>query len=258
MKISFFTSPHKETRALAKDLQTTFGKTTPAKADVIIALGGDGLMLQCLHEYIEKKWDAKIYGMNMGTVGFLMNDLSKRASLLEKKLNQASTTRLHPLRAEIVCEKKKKTNLLAINEVALLRQSSQTAHLRISVDGRVRLETLSADGVLLATAAGSTAYNFSAGGPIIPISAELLALTPISSFRPRHWRGGLLPSGARVRFDVLDRPKRSVSATADYAEIRNVASVEIWEDKSITLPLLFDKGHELEERIISEQFAGNF
>lgn len=253
MKLSFITSSSKAAKEAGKKFQAQFGKTPPNRADTIIVLGGDGFMLQFLHEYIEKKYDASIYGINMGTVGFLMNN-SSTPTQLAKKIKEASKTILHPLAMEAVTADRQKKKSLAINEVSLLRESSQNAHIKISVDGRVRLDALHADGILVATAAGSTAYNFSAGGPIIPISAELLALTPISAFRPRRWRGGLLPSRAKVRFDILDSKKRPVSATADQEEIRNVVSVEITEDRSIALPVLFDKGHELEERILSEQF----
>jgi NAD+ kinase len=253
MKYAFLSSKNKEAQQMAKTLQNKFGKTDPRKADVIVVLGGDGFMLQLLHDYIEKKYSALIYGINMGTVGFLLNNKSAPTQL-DKKIKAASKTILHPLKMIATTRNKQKKQLLAINEVSLLRQVPQTAHIKISVDGRVRLDKLNADGVLLSSAAGSTAYNFSAGGAIIPIGAELLALTPISAFRPRGWRGGLLPANAKVRFDILDAKKRSVSAAADQVEIRDVLSVEVIEDKSFALPLLFDKGHELEERIISEQF----
>ena len=253
MKYAFLASKDKEAQAAAKNFRAAFGKTSPQKADVIIVLGGDGFMLQSMHDYISKGYNAKIYGMNMGTVGFLLNKLSP-ISKLEKKIRAASTTHLHPLKMVATTQNNRKKHLLAINEVSLLRQVSQTSHIRIVIDGRVRLETLYADGVLLATAAGSTAYNFSVGGPIVPIGSSLLALTPISAFRPRRWRGGLLPSSAHVRFEVLDAKKRPVSATADHEEIRNVLAVDIVEDKTTTLPILFDKGHELEERIVLEQF----
>ncbi len=253
MKYTFLAAKNKDAQTKARELEKLYGKNPPSKADVIVVLGGDGFMLQCLHTYIAKRYQAKIYGMNLGTVGFLLNKLCALKSL-EKKIAEASTTRLHPLSMSAQTGNGKKKQLLAINEVSLLRQVSQTAHIRIHVDGRVRLDGLYADGVLLATAAGSTAYNFSVGGPIIPLGAEVLALTPISTFRPRHWRGGLLPSSARVRFEVREHKKRPVSATADHQEIHNVVSVDIAEDKNITLPLLFDRGHELEERIISEQF----
>ena len=259
MKIAFLASKDKAAQAARVKLERRYGKTRLAQAEVIAALGGDGFMLQTLHAYIDKHYtDKPIYGINMGTIGFLMNSQSAIGNLRER-IEAAQTTVLHPLsmtawtrgRAPRAPRPRK---LLAINEVSLFRQSSQTARFRIIVDGRARMDELYADGILLATAAGSTAYNLSAGGPIIPIGAEVLALTPISAFRPRRWRGGLLSASAHVRFEVIEAAKRPVSAVADHDQIRDITRVDVAEDRSIKLPILFDRDHSLEERIISEQF----
>ena len=254
MKIAFLASNNKAAQEARRKLEQRYGKNRIAQAETLVVLGGDGFMLQTLHEYIDKNYMGKlIYGINMGTIGFLMNSQGARADL-PKRIAEAQTTTLYPLKMTAWTRDKARKELLAINEVSLFRQSSQTGQFRIIVDGRVRMEALYADGILLATAAGSTAYNLSAGGPIIPIGAEVLALTPISAFRPRRWRGGLLPASALVRFDVLGAAKRPVSAVADHDEVRDVARVDIREDRSRSLPILFDKDHGLEERIISEQF----
>ncbi len=235
--------------ALAR-LRARYGGTGPEDADVIVALGGDGFVLETLHRYLHR--GVPIYGMNCGTVGFLMNAYSEDD--LPARLARAKQVVLHPL-SMIACGAEGDTTAaLAINEVSLLRQSRQAAKLRISVDGVVRLEELICDGILLSTPAGSTAYNLSAYGPIVPMASHLLPLTPISAFRPRRWRGALLPNTAQVTIEVLDPAKRPVSATADFTEVRNVSRVEVHEDSSISLYLLFDPEHHLEERIIKEQF----
>jgi NAD+ kinase len=194
-----------------------------------------------------------IYGMNCGSVGFLMNDFA--ADGLLERLAKAETARIHPLRMTAKCADGGPVEALAINEVSLLRETRQTAKLRIDVDGRVRMQELICDGVLVATPAGSTAYNLSAHGPILPIDAKLLALTPISAFRPRRWRGALLHHDAVVRVQMLESEKRPVSATADHQEFRNVRDVVVEEHRTITIRMLFDQGHGLQERILAEQFV---
>lgn len=221
------------------------------KADVIVALGGDGFMLRTLHQYMQL--EKPIYGMNCGTVGFLMNEY--RHECLLDSINSAKCYNLHPLHMVATDKHGKEHNALAVNEVSLLRETRQTAHLKIIIDEQVRMKELVCDGILLATPAGSTAYNLSVQGPIIPIDAGILALTPISPFRPRRWRGALLNHKAVVKIEILDYEKRPVSAVADYTEVRDVLSVEIKEEKGKNLKLLFDRGHSLEERIISEQFT---
>lgn len=249
-KIAFVAARGDTAEAARARLASRYGDTAPEKADVIVALGGDGFMLQTLHQYMTSR--IPIYGMNQGTLGFLMNEY-REDSLLER-LAEAHSATVHPLRMRAVTLNGEQHEALAINEVALLRQTRQTAKLRISIDGRVRVEELVCDGALVATPAGSTAYNLSAHGPVLPLSAGALALTPISAFRPRRWRGALLGRNATVKIDVLETAKRPVSATADFNEVRDVASVEIREAPEIDLILLFDAGHSLEERILSEQF----
>jgi len=219
-------------------------------AEVIVALGGDGFMLETLHRFMERA--VPIYGMNCGTVGFLMNQFDEEG--LADRVAAAQPVTLHPLRMRADTVDGKTSDALAINEVSLLRESRQAAKIGISIDGVKRMEELICDGVLLATPAGSTAYNLSAHGPIVPIGAQLLALTPISVFRPRRWRGALLPARAEVTFDIHEAAKRPVSATADFTEVRDVIRVSVREDQSVDLNLLFDPEHNLEERIIKEQF----
>ena len=220
-------------------------------ADVIVALGGDGFLLQTLHRGLER--GVPVFGMNRGSVGFLLNDYAEEG--LPERIERAARVGLHPLRMDATTRDGQRTAALAINEVSLFRQQRQTARIRIAVDGVVRLEELSCDGVMVATPAGSTAYNFSAHGPIVPLAAGLLALTPISAFRPRRWRGALLPRSARVTFDILEGDKRPVSATADNTEIRDVERVDVHEAVDVALTLLFDPEHNLEERVLKEQFA---
>ena len=220
-------------------------------ADVIIALGGDGFMLQTLHRFLGSK--KPIYGMNLGSVGFLMNEY-RDEGLLER-LAAAEPAHVHPLRMKATTTARQSVDVLAFNEVSLLRETRQAAKIRISVDDRVRISELICDGVLISTPAGSTAYNLSAHGPILPIDAALLALTPISAFRPRRWHGALLSHRARTRFEILEPVKRPVSAVADDREVRNVAQVDVAEDRSISMTMLFDAGHSLDERILAEQFV---
>ena len=221
-----------------------------AHADIIVALGGDGFMLQTLHAFLDK--GKPIYGMNLGSVGFLMNEY--RTENLIERLEAAERAMVHPLRMRATSSKGV-TEALAFNEVSLLRETRQAAKIGILVDERVRIAELICDGVLVSTPAGSTAYNLSAHGPILPIDAALLALTPISAFRPRRWRGALLPHRARVRFEVLESAKRPVSAVADDLEVRDVSAVDVAEDRSISMTMLYDAGHNLDERILSEQFS---
>ena len=248
--IAFVAAETEEAEAARERLEARYGAAARDQADVIVALGGDGLMLETLHASIER--GVPIYGMNRGTIGFLMNEY--RESDLPTRLARAERVTLHPLRMTAEATDGRRTEALAINEVSLLRQSRQAAQLRIAVDGTERMPELICDGVLLATPAGSTAYNLSAHGPILPVGAQLLALTPISCFRPRRWRGALLPSKARVTFEVLQANKRPVSATADYTEIRDVRRVDVVEDRSVSLHVLFDPEHNLEQRILREQF----
>ena len=250
-RIAFVASEMPEAIDAQKALVKRYGKIEPAKADAIVALGGDGLMLQTLHRFINDK--IPTYGMNRGSVGFLLNEY-REAGLLPR-LRRAMAVKLSPLRMHATTVKGRVVEAIGINEVALLRETRQTAHIEVSVDGQVRMPELACDGVLVSTPAGSTAYNFSAHGPIIPLGAGLLALTAISPFRPRRWRGALLPNGARVEMRVLDPQKRPVSAVADFTEVRDVSSVLVEEDRQHALTLLFDPEHNLEERILKEQFA---
>ncbi|MCP4924087.1 MAG: NAD kinase [bacterium] len=252
MKISILVSAAKEAREAADLLMTHHKSVPPAEADILIVLGGDGTMLEMLHRYIDEK--KPVYGMNCGTVGFLMN--SFRPEKLIERLKNAQTARLRPLRMYAKNRQGESHEALAINEVSILRQSAQAAKIRVSVDGRERLKELICDGILVSTPAGSTAYNFSAHGPILPIDANLLALTPISAFRPRRWRGALLPHKSSISFDFHESEKRPVSAVADFYEVRDVVSVEVREDPDKEINILFDPEHALEERIISEQFVG--
>lgn len=224
-------------------------KFHPGQVDLIIALGGDGLMLHLLHEY--RDLQVPIYGINFGTVGFLMNSPNQN---LTNAIETARESLLYPLEMIALDVNGQTHKSLAINEVSLLRQSNQAAKIKIDINNKTRIEQLAADGVLLATSAGSTAYNLSVHGPIIPFAAKILALTPISPFRPRNWRGALLPEDSKVTFTILDHQNRPVSATADYTEVRDVIKVEICQDKKINFRILFDPDHSLEERIIREQF----
>jgi len=219
--------------------------------DVIIALGGDGFMLHTLHYYMD--CGIPIYGMNRGTVGFLMNEYKEDD--LSERLENAGDNIIHPLKMTAACKDGKIHEELAVNEVSLLRQTKQAAKIKVIIDGNEQIEEMVCDGVLVATPAGSSAYNFSTGGPILPIKSNLLALTPISPFRPRRWGGALLPKSACIRFEVQKQHKRPVNAVADFFEVEDVSYVEIQEDTSKRIHLLFDKGHSLEERILREQFT---
>jgi NAD+ kinase len=249
-KLAFTASDVGEAQAALKRLVQRYGTVPAAEAEAIVALGGDGFMLQTLHKHMHDR--IPIYGMNRGSVGFLMNEY--REDGLPLRLGRAVRNVIHPLAMTAYGANGTSTQDLAINEVSLFRQTHQAAKLTISIDGKVRLNELICDGVLVSTPAGSTAYNLSAHGPILPINAPLLALTAISPFRPRRWRGALLPNEARITVDVLEAGKRPASAVADNKETRDVTRVEIAQVTSIDLILLFDRGHSLDERILSEQF----
>lgn len=251
MRLHFTASPRPEAQDALRRLRDAYGDAGEREADIIVALGGDGHMLDSLRA---RMGDGKpVYGMNRGTVGFLMNDFHEDA--LVDRISAAEPAHIRPIcmRARTVAGAIEERQ--AINEVSLLRQTVQTGRVRIEIDGACRMEDLACDGVLVATPAGSTAYNLSAHGPILPISARLLALTPISAFRPRRWRGALLPQTAKVRFDVLEPERRPMSASADSQEVRDVVSVDIWEDSDVSLTMLFDRGAALDERVLREQFA---
>ena len=250
-KIAFIAGQTAEARDAQARLTAHYGDCAPADADVIVPLGGDGLMLQTLHRFM--KSGKPIYGMHRGTVGFLMNDFALDG--LRERLAAAKNTVIHPLLMRARDAKGQTHEHRAINEVSLFRQSAQAAHLRILVDGQERMAELISDGILVASPAGSTAYNLSVQGPIIPINAPLLALTPISPFRPRRWRGALLPDKAKITVEVMEAEKRPVAAVADHDEVRSVASVEIAMDQANAIHLLFDPGHNLDERILREQFG---
>lgn len=249
-KIAFVTGDSPEAIKTLKVLQKRYDDVPLQEADVIVALGGDGIMLQTLHAVISRP--VPIYGMNFGSIGFLMNEYHDDALL--ERLDQAEENIIHPLKLEAFNGNGEHYCALAINEVSLFRRSHQAAKLKIAVDDRTRITELICDGVMVATPAGSTAYNFSAHGPILPVGAQLLALTPISPFRPRRWRGALLSNRAIVEIEVLEHEKRPVNTVADHREFEDVRKVIISEQSDITLRLLFDPGHALDERIINEQF----
>jgi NAD+ kinase len=250
-RVAFVASPTPEAQESLESLKRRYDAVDPSEADVIVALGGDGLMLQSLHRTMGAA--KPIYGMNKGSVGFLMNEF--REDDLLDRLEKAHRSIVHPLLMQARDAAGATHTARAINEVALFRQTYQAAKLSISVDARVRLSELIADGVLIATPAGSTAYNLSVNGPILPLNATLLALTPISAFRPRRWRGALLPDHAKIQIDVTEATNRPVSAVADHTEFRNVSRVEVSMDRSVDLVMLHDAGHSLDERILREQFG---
>lgn len=250
-RIAFTASERPEAQEARARLAARYGDVPVAEAEVIVALGGDGFMLETFHDHMPT--GLPVYGMNRGSVGFLMNDYDE--DQLEARIAAAERAVIRPLRMTATDMHGKTHVALAINEVSLLRQTRQTAKLRISIDGKLRLEELSCDGALVSTPAGSTAYNLSAHGPIIPLDARVLALTPISAFRPRRWRGALLAHTARVTFEILEPGKRPVSAVADNFEVRDVLDVQVAEDRDVALNMLFDEGRSLEERVLAEQFS---
>lgn len=251
MRIAFLASTAEVAQRALTALTERYGNCAPEKAEVIVALGGDGFMLHTLHDTIDLS--APVYGMNRGTVGFLMNEYHEDG--LIARLEEAEQEIIKPLSMTAMDRSGKMHRALAINEVSLLRAGPQAARLKISVDGRQRLAELVCDGALVSTPAGSTAYNYSAHGPILPIGSDVLALTAVAAFRPRRWRGALLPSNAKVRFDVLEADKRPVMAEADSVSFQDIDWVEIQTEASIRHKILFDPGHGLEERLISEQFT---
>jgi NAD+ kinase len=247
-----FTASHADVAQTARAaLVTRYGNVPMEEADVIVALGGDGFMLQTLHATQHLR--APVYGMNRGTIGFLMNAYSE--SDLPERLEAAEEAVINPLSMKASCADGSVTEALAINEVSLLRSGAQAAKLKITIDGRLRMAELVCDGALVSTPAGSTAYNYSAHGPILPIGSEVLALTAMSAFRPRRWRGALLPKDAVVRIDVLEPEKRPVMAEADAQSVMGVTTVEIRSEPAVEHHILFDPGHGLEERLINEQFT---
>ena len=250
-RIAFVTSVAPQADSARDALVNRYGETDPMEADVIVALGGDGLMLQTLHRFMAS--GKPIYGMNRGTVGFLMNEYHEDD--LKERIAAAEESVIHPLAMCAMDAHGTITTARAVNEVSMFRQGNQAAHLRISVNGKERLAQLDGDGIIVATPAGSTAYNLSAGGPIIPIGAALLALTPISPFRPRRFRGALLPDTAAVAIEVLDAERRPVAAVADHHEVRFVQRVDVTIEHRIAMRMLFDPGHNLDERILREQFG---
>jgi len=250
-RLAFLASDRPEALAARTALAARYGESSQADADVLVALGGDGFMLETLRHDLDGP--RPVYGMNRGSVGFLMNDYAEEGLL--ERIGAAEKAVIHPLVMTVRDAAGKRHEAIAINEVSLLRQTYQSAKLRLLVDGRVRMAELICDGILVATPAGSTAYNLSAHGPIIPLSGQVMALTPISAFRPRRWRGALLSHKDRVTFEILESDKRPVSAAADNVEVRDVIQVDVAEDRSIAFTLLFDAGRSLEERVLAEQFT---
>ena len=248
--IAFISSDTAEAAAAVRHLSALYGQARPEEADVIVALGGDGFMLQSLHRFMSS--GKRIFGMNRGSVGFLMNEY--RDNGLAERIAVAIPETIRPLEMVVQTEEGRAYKAIAINEVSLLRQSYQAAKLKIMVDGKERLDELICDGVMVATPAGSTAYNLSAQGPIIPLDAPLLALTPVSPFRPRRWRGALLPNRSVVDIEVLEQTKRPVNAVADHNEVKSVQHVSIRQSETLEVTLLFDEGHSWDERILAEQF----
>lgn len=245
-------SPAPAAKAAEERLRAAYDFVPAEQADMIIALGGDGFMLQTLHSMLEGRRILPVFGMNLGTVGFLMNEW--RLERLDQRIEAAKHFKVNPLRMTVDTVDGERFSIPAINEVSLLRETRQTARLEVQVNERAVLPELVCDGVLVATPAGSTAYNLSAHGPILPLGSALVALTPISPFRPRRWRGAILPENTAIQFTVLDPVKRPVSAVADQREVRDVAQVEVRIDRTTPLTLLFDPEHTLDDRIAAEQF----
>lgn len=248
--MAFVAAESPDAQAALADLTARYGRGDPQNAEIIVVLGGDGTMLRALHDTMNRP--VRIFGMNCGTVGFLMNRYDPAS--LPERLARAQTVVLHPLQLTARTSDGSEHRLVAINEVSLLRETAQAAKITVEIDGRERMNELVCDGVIVATPAGSTAYNLSAHGPILPLAAGVLALTPISAFRPRRWRGAILPERAKLRFVIREPDRRPVSATADFNEVREVTEVTVRQDQSIALNLLFDPEHHLEERILQEQF----
>ena len=249
-RIAFLASDHDAAQDALAELTGSYGNSPPEKAEVIVPLGGDGFMLETLHRFLDL--EVPIYGVHRGSVGFLMN--TYEPADLPDRLARAQSVKLYPLEMQARDQRGIRHRAIAFNEVSLLRQGRQAAKLRVSVDGVVRVDELMCDGILVATPVGSTAYNLSAHGPIIPLGADILALTPITAFRPRRWRGALLPRTATVRLETLETDKRPVSATADFTEVRDIVEVTVSETREVAQTVLFDPEHNLEERILKEQF----
>ncbi len=249
-KIFFYTANNDDAKSARDELCKKYKNYDIDEANLIIALGGDGTLLEAIHKFGDM--GKAFYGMNKGSVGFLLNPYHVNG--LIERAKKANNVILHPLKMSVLTYCGKKIEAIAYNEVSLLRQTRQAAKISISIDGVERLDELVCDGVLVSTPAGSTAYNLSAHGPIIPLDGNVLALTPISAFRPRRWKGALLPYKSKIRFEVLESEKRPVSATADFTEVRNVSQVDVWQDKEISVTVLFDPNHALGERILKEQF----
>jgi NAD+ kinase len=252
-RMALVASPTEASQTAAAELRSLYEWHPLEQADLVVALGGDGFMLRTLHAMLDRHRVLPVFGMNLGTVGFLMNDW--RPDLLELRLQHARAITVLPLRMDATTVDGQKLTMPAINEVSLLRETRETAKIEILVDGRVVLPELACDGVLVSSPAGSTAYNLSAQGPILPLESSLLALTPISPFRPRRWRGAILPNKNAISFRVLDAIKRPVSAVADQREVRDVSHVSVGIDRTSPLTLLFDPEHALDDRITMEQFA---
>lgn len=253
-KYHFLATESDEAQSALNDLIDCYGQTDLGQADVIIPLGGDGFLLECLHQYHQYK--TPFYGLNYGTEGFLMNPKRRNTEAISACVERAEEQVLTPLRMLArCCNGKDAFEAVAFNEVSLFRQTRQTAKIKISLNGKERLNPLVGDGVLVSTPAGSTAYNLSAHGPVVPLGANLLALTPISPFRPRRWRGALVDEGSTISFEVLNPEKRPVSAVADSAEMRDVCHVSVMQDKSNCVTLLSDPENHISERVISEQFT---
>ena len=250
-KIAFVAADIPEALQAEEYLKGRYQHVNPDDAEVIVALGGDGFMLHTLHEY--KSANVAFYGMNRGSIGFLMN--AYEPDVLMERLEDAQPVDLHPLQMTVTTADGRVETAPAINEVSLLRQTQQAAKIRIVINGVTRLEELICDGILVSTPAGSSAYNLSAHGPIVPIGSDIMCLTPISAFRPRRWRGALLDHRAEVRFEMLEAEKRPVSACADYTEVRDAIAVDVREDREQSVRILFDKEHDLQERMIKEQFT---
>lgn len=250
-KLAFLSSDTPEAETAFNRLSEKYGNHPVEDADCVVALGGDGFLLRVFHDILNR--NIPVYGMNCGSLGFLLNEYNSEDLL--QRINNSQAVRIGALKMKTVAHDGSKDEALAFNEVSLYRETRQTAKIRVVVDDIIRMPELVCDGIMLSTPAGSTAYNFSAHGPIIPLSANVLAMTPISAFRPRRWRGAILHHQSTVRFDVLEIDKRPVSATADFTEVRNIAYVEIAYAPDLFVTLLFDPDRTLEERIIQEQFA---
>lgn len=253
LKLGIVVSDTEKAQNGAEKLRRSHDWVDPAEADALVIVGGDGFLLHCLHKMLDSDRVKPCYGLNLGTVGFLMNG-NGAGSPISKRVANAHSVSVKPLEVQVVTQDGQEGSYCAINEVSLLRQTRQTAKLEVNINGKTRMEELAGDGVLLATPAGSTAYNLSANGPILPLGSGMLALTPLSPFRPRRWRGAILPDSAEVEFRVREPDKRPVAAVADQTEVRDIASVRIKASRAKELTLLFDPGSSLEERIFAEQF----